>query len=193
MKGNQGLEALAALCGGQSDAPTEESRALNSLRGTQANESATVAALGTSGQARQPQSNQESALQQAQRQNPLSNAQSALQNVSQQQWQQAIAAAAALQGNTMNQTLAAQSLLLSAGLPTQQPLGENAFSAMQQLALHQYVQAQAKLTAQQAAAQTLVAGGKAGIAFGDQNQQALMLALAAGKAQQLQGMFIGSF
>jgi membrane protease subunit (stomatin/prohibitin family) len=54
----------------------------------------------------------------------------------------------------------------------------------QQLAFHQYVQAQAKLTAQQATQS--FSGGKAGVTFGDQSQQGLMMALAARKAQQLQ-------
>lgn len=168
MKGNQGLEALAALCGGQTDAPTDQAR------GSSSSASEVVSSGSRGAQAQQSQS---SVLQQGQRQNPLST-QSPLQNVTQQQWQQAIAAAAALQGNGVNPALAAQSLLLSSpGFSSP----ENTFSPMQQLAFHQYMQAQAKLSAQQAA-QSLASGGS----FGDQGQQALLMALAAGKAQQLQ-------
>ena len=167
MKGNQGLEALAALCGGQTDAPTDQAR------GSSSSASEVVSSGSRGAQAQQSQSFQDSVLQQGQRQNPLST-QSPLQNVTQQQWQQAIAAA--LQGNGVNPALAAQSLLLSSpGFSSP----ENTFSPMQQLAFHQYMQAQAKLSAQQAA---LAAGGS----FGDQGQQALLMALAAGKAQQLQ-------
>lgn len=186
MKGNQGLEALAALCGGQSDAPTDDSRRSNNRGSKSAETSAASRTSSSNGQ--QAQATQDSALQQALRQTPLSSQQSPLQNVTQQQWQQAIAAAAALQGGGVNPALAAQSFLLS-GLSPQQSLGDSHFSAMQQqLSFHQFIQAQAKLTAQQAA---LTGAGKAG-AFGE-SPQALMMALAAGKAQQLQGKLFFSF
>ena len=137
MKGNQGLEALAALCGGQNDAPTEEARAAGRVASQSGDSS---------------QQSQDSTRDQ------LSSQQSPLQNVTPQQWQQAIAAAAALQGGGVNPSLAAQSFLLG-GLPSQQHLGDNSFSTMQKLAYHQYVQAQANLTAQQAA-QSLSNAGK---------------------------------
>jgi hypothetical protein len=177
MKGNQGLEALAALCGGQTDAPTEIARRANKSR------EEAVAQLGTSSHGtQQSQPAQASVLQPSQRQNPSANQQqSALQNVTQQQWQQAIAAAAALQGGGVNPALAAQSFLMSGGL-SQHNQGENTFSTMQQLAFHQYVQAQANHTAQQASQLS----NQAGKAFGDQGQQAIMRAFATGNAQQLQ-------
>ena len=131
MKGNQRLEALAALCGGQSDAPVEQNTANSSL-------TAKPAEAHAGNNTQQSQSSVDSMIQQ--RQNPLATQQSPIQNVTQQQWQQAIAAAAALQGGGVNPALAAQSFLLSSGLSQPQPqsIGENAYSTMQQLALHQY-------------------------------------------------------
>lgn len=163
MKGSQGLEALAALCGGQKDAPTEEARAAGRLAAQSSDSS---------------QQTQDSTKQTTgQLHDQFSSQQSPLQNVTPQQWQQAIAAAAALQGGGVNPSLAAQSFLLG-GLSSQQHLSDNSFSTMQKLAYHQYVKAQANLTAQQAA-QSLTNAGKA--AFGDQSQQALLMALAGGK------------
>eukprot|EP00339_Tiarina_fusa_P001128 CAMPEP_0117059368 /NCGR_PEP_ID=MMETSP0472-20121206/41233_1 /TAXON_ID=693140 ORGANISM="Tiarina fusus, Strain LIS" /NCGR_SAMPLE_ID=MMETSP0472 /ASSEMBLY_ACC=CAM_ASM_000603 /LENGTH=559 /DNA_ID=CAMNT_0004777037 /DNA_START=88 /DNA_END=1767 /DNA_ORIENTATION=- len=180
MKGNQGLEALAALCGGQSDAPTESTRDDVAMSSSSHSEGTSGSRTTHSGNVRQLDHQQEAALQQALAQNPLiSNQQNPLNNVSPQQWQQAIAAAAALQGGAMNPTLTAQSILLSAGLSPHALGGDNAF--MQQLALHQYVQA-AKASAQQAAQLSASAKGVGGL---DQNQQAVIMALAAGKAQQL--------
>lgn len=174
MKGNQGLEALAALCGGQSNAPTSG----NGAKGSQGRASG-GSGIETSQTAPQSISVQDAVSQAGQRQAALSTQQSALAGVNQQHWQQALATA--LQGNGMNHALGAQNLLLSGLSP--QGLGESTFSTMQQLALHQYVQAQAKLSAAQqaAAAQSL--------AFGDPNQQALMMALAAGKVNQMQGQY----
>jgi hypothetical protein len=178
MKGNQGLEALAALCGGQSNAPMKDARAADGF-GSYYNDTATPT-LGP----QQSLSAQDAVHYPGQRQPPQ---QSPLQNVTQRQWQQAIAAAAALQGNGVNPALAAQSFLLSAGMSSkpQQTLGDNAFSTMQQLAFQQYVQQQASLSAQQAA-QLSAQQPKTGVQFGDQGQHALMMALSAGKSQQMQ-------
>ena len=164
MKGSQGLEALAALCGGQKDAPTEEARAAGRLASQSSDSSQQTqdSTRQTTGQLHDQLSSQQ---------------QSPLQNVTPQQWQQAIAAAAALQGGGVNPSLAAQNFLLG-GLPSHQHISDNSFSTMQKLAYHQYVKAQANLTAQQAA-QSLTNAGKA--AFGDQSQQALLMALAGGK------------
>jgi hypothetical protein len=170
MKGNQGLEALATLCGGQTDAPMDESRARR--LGAQSGDSTSL----TSSQQAQP--SLDSARQKGQLHIPVAGQQSPLHNVTPQQWGQAIAAAAALQTNGVNPSLAAQSLLLSAGLSPSQHLGDGSFSKMKQLAYHQYVQAQANLSAQQAA-QSLASSGNS--AFGDQSQHALIMALAGGK------------
>ncbi len=70
MNGNQGLEALAALCGGQSDAPTEEARRANK------NSSGEwpAAELGTSSQGtQQQQPAQASVMQSTTRHNPSDN------------------------------------------------------------------------------------------------------------------------
>lgn len=186
MKGNQGLDALAALCGGQTDAPTVESKGVNEI-GAQRGESASQIS------SQQAQSSQDSALQARQLAGQVPGQQSPLQNMTQQQWQQAIAAATALQGGGVNQSLAAQSLLLSAGYTPQQHISDNSFSTMKQLAYHQYVQAQANITAQQAS-QSLASGGKG--AFGDQSQHALIMALAGGKSNPFsnaQGTFLFMF
>lgn len=176
MNGNQGLEALAALCGGQSDVPTEAGRrfsesAPSDITSAAGSNNSNMNNLGTS-----------EASNTSQRQSPMVQ-QSPLHNLTQQQWQQAVAAATALQGNGVSQSSLAQSLMLS-GLPG---LGDNTYSAMQQYAFQQYIQAQAKLSAaQQAASAHQSMGAQSMGAFGDANQQALVMALAAGKTQQLQ-------
>lgn len=126
----------------------------------------------------QRQAAQELSHQSSQRQTPITSQQSPLHSLSQQQWQQALAAAAALQSNGVTPSLA-QNLLLS-GLSSS-GLGDQAYSAMQQFAFQQYVQAQAKLSAAQQAAlaQSLTA-------YNDPGHQALLMALSSGKAQQLQ-------
>jgi hypothetical protein len=134
MKGNQGLEALAALCGGQSDAPTEDGRAAHHLGAQSGNSSALTAALTSalSSSSQQSQTNQDAVRQSGI--GSLSNQQATLQNVAPQQWQQAIAAAAAFQGGAVNPTFGAQGFLLSAGLPSQQHLNDNSLATMKQLA-----------------------------------------------------------
>jgi hypothetical protein len=178
MKGNQGLEALAALCGGRSDAPTETRRDDVAMSSSSHSDD-TSGSRAHHGNVRQLDQQQNIGFQQALAQIQLTSQQNPLNNVSPQQWQQAIAAAATLQGGAMNPTLTAQSILLSAGLSPHVLGGDNTF--MQQLALRQYVQA-AQHSAQQAA--QLNAGAK-GVAGFDQNQQAVIMALAAGKGQQL--------
>lgn len=153
MKGNHGLEALAALCGGQSDAAPEEARA------------ASRAKSGDSQQSQEP------AMQ-----NP--NQQSPLQNMTQQQWQKIVAQVSALQNGGMNPSLVAQSFLLG-GLPAQTQISDNSFTAMQKLAFHQYL---SNLTTQQATQALANAGNSA---FGDPSHQALIMALAGGKANPL--------
>ena len=106
MKGNQGLEALAALCGGQSDAPTEEAAALNDSQGSSSSRSNVPATS-------QTPLDQATILQAQQRQ--AGNQQSPLQNLTPQQWQQALAATAALQSHGVNPAIAAQNILVSAG------------------------------------------------------------------------------
>ena len=150
MKGNHGLEALAALCGGQSDAAPDEARAASRAK---------------SGDSQQ---SQESA-----RQNP--NQQSPQQNMTQQQWQKIVASFSALQNGGMNPSLVAQSFLLG-GLPAQTQISDNSFTTMQKLAFHQYL---SNLTTQQAT-QALANAGNSG--FGDPSHQALIMALAGGKA-----------
>lgn len=172
MKGNQGLEALAALCGGQSDVPTE---------GRVQNRDAAAAPANKNGSnsvgAQHQQVPQDASLQSSQRQTPMPNQQSPLAGLSAPQWQQAIAAISALQNSGVSPSLAQN--LRHSGISSQ-GLGESNFSAMQQYALQQYMQAQAKLSQAQQAALAQSLG-----AYGNNNQQqALMIALAAGKAQQ---------
>lgn len=161
MNNTQGsLEALAALCGTQSDAQTEARKRDGSSRASHGN---------TGSSSSTAQVNQEAAVTTSQ--------QSPLQGLTPQQWQHALAAAAALQqtqsqqANGVNPALA-QSLLLP-GLPTQ----GLANSTMEQFALHRYLQ-QAKVSVAQQAMLAQSLGG-----FSDPNH-ALVLALA-GKAQQL--------
>ena len=172
MKGNQGLEALAALCGGQPAAATDSDKMRVSEIARGQDITSVLSSSGNSLAAPQD------ALSSSQRPNPMIH-QSPLPGLTQQQWQQAVAAASALQNNGVTQASLAQSLLLQ-GLSSQ-GLGEYANSAMQQYAFQQYVQAQAKLSAAQQAATAQTLG-----AFGDANQQALVMALTAGKAQLLQ-------
>jgi hypothetical protein len=167
MKGNQGLEALAALCGGQSDAPTQYGVSRGPTETTQ-------------GQGGTPGGSNSTNLGASHDTLPTMSQQlvqqSPLHNLTQQQWQQALAAVSALQGNGGGQSSLAQSLLMS-GLQST-GMGDNAYtSAMQQFALQRYIQTQAQAQAKLSASQQ---------AFADPNQQALMMALASGKAQQLQ-------
>ena len=183
MKGNQGLEALAALCGGQSDAPTEDTRGTSHVGGgegttTGAPSSRTPLMNGT-----QVASAAQQGLQGGQRQNNQVSQQFPFQNMTQQQLQQALAASNALQRAGVNPAVAVQNLLVSAGLmPQQQNMDSATLAAMQQLAYNQIVQAQAKLAMQQA--QAAIATSSGGVSLTEQAQQALAMALAAGSAQQ---------
>lgn len=179
MKGNQGLEALAALCGGQSDVPTEDGRAAHHLGPKSGNSKALSAALTSalSSSNQQSQTHKDAVRQSGL--GSLSNPQGTLQNVAPQQWQHAIAAAAAFQGGAVNPTFGAQGFLLSAGLPSQQHLNDNSLATMKQLAFQQYVQAQATFTAQHAAQSLSTNAGKGTF---NESHQALIMALAGGKA-----------
>lgn len=130
----------------------------------------------------QRQATQDLSHQSSQRQTPTISQQSPLHSLSQQQWQQALAAAAALQSNGVTPSLA-QNLLLS-GLSSS-GLGEQAYSAMQQFAFQQYVQAQAQAQAKLSAAQQ-AALAQSLSAYSDPGHQALLMALSTGKVQQLQ-------
>jgi hypothetical protein len=164
MKNSQGsLEALAALCGTQSDAQAEARKRENHDASSRASHGNTGSSSSTA------QVNQEAAVTTSQ--------QSSLQGLTPQQWQHALAAAAALQQTQSQQAngvspALAQSLLLP-GLPTQ----GLANSTMEQFALHRYLQ-QAKVSVAQQAMLVQSLGG-----FSDPNH-ALVLALA-GTAQQL--------
>jgi hypothetical protein len=190
MQGNQGLEALAALCGGQIDAPTE-GRLTKGNGAAGAGSSSSLRGPSVIG-AQQAQAVQH-ALLAAARSNTQVTQQFPVQNLTPQQWQQAVAATVAQQGGGSNPALAAQNFLLTAGLVPQQQQQQQqqhnvsnntGMQAIQQLVYFQMLQqAQAKL-APQHPAPTMNGGGNGGIAFTDQAQQAILMALAAGKAQQ---------
>lgn len=172
MNSSQGsLEALAALCGTQSDAQMD-GRKHENRDGSPNTSSVHAGNICSSSQV-----NSEAAVAASQ--------QSPIQGLTPQQWQHALAAAAALQQSQTHQAngvspALAQSLLLP-GLSTQ-GVGSN---AMEQLALHRYLQ-QAKVSA----AQQVVLAQSLG-SFTDPNH-ALVLALA-GKAQQLHWQGNGEF
>lgn len=177
MTGNQRLQTFAALCAGQSDAPTEEAKEANS-GGAQSVESQNSNSIASA----LPSSASSSTTQQSQhaqdairKSHPsVQNAQQ-LQNMNGQQLQQALARAA-LHGGTVSPSLAAaQSLFMQGGLSTQQ-IND---AAMTQIALQQYLQqAQQALTTQQAS-QTLSANGGGSLR---ESQALMMAALAGGKA-----------
>ena len=157
MSNTQGnLEALAALCGTQSDAQA---------RGAAGNEATGTTTTGSKNDA-SSQGNNDSSSKPNQQQPPV-------QGLAHQQWQQALATVAALQQAHSNQGagISVQSLLLS-GLP-QQGIST---STAEQLALQRYLQ-QANITAAQQAILAQSMGG-----YTDPNH-ALIMALA-GKAQQ---------
>eukprot|EP00980_Cylindrotheca_fusiformis_P019921 scaffold7017_cov134-Cylindrotheca_fusiformis.AAC.16 len=190
MKGNQGLDALAALCGGQSDAPTEDGRNGSNIGGQSGNPSAFAAALSAALSSSNQQSQQNQDAQRQQGMGSLSNQQINLQNITPQQWQQAIAAVTALQGGSANPSVTAQNYAMSSGLPSHQQTNDNSLATMKQLAYRQYVQAQANMTAQQAAQSLSNAGMKGGFS---ESQQALIMALTGGKGNpfsNLQGDLI---
>jgi len=164
MKGNQGLEALAALCGGQSETGNKGSNVEGRRDAVMG--SSTGSHNSNNSGSHQSQSAQES--NQIQASFPIQ--QSQLQNLTPQQWQQALSA---LQNNNgANQSALAQSLLLS-GIGGQ---------AVQQLAYQQLaqVQAHANISAAQQAAIAQSVGS-----YGEAGHQALLMALA-GKTQQMQ-------
>jgi hypothetical protein len=200
MQGNQGLEALAALCGGQIDAPTE---------GRLTNGSG-VAGAASSSSSRGPAvmgAQQTQAVQHAFLAAPKTNTQFSqqfpLQNLTPQQWQHALAATVQ-QGGGSNPALSAQNFLLNAGLVPQQQQQQQqqqqnvsnntGMQAIQQLVYFQMLQraqsTQSKVVPQHSApaqhsAPTVNGGGNGGISFTDQAQQAILMALAAGKMHQL--------
>jgi hypothetical protein len=191
MQGNQGLEALAALCGGQIDAPTE-GRLANGSGGACAASSSSMRGPAVNG-AQQTQVVQH-ALLAAARGNTQLTQQFQTQNFTPQQWQQVLTATVKQQGGGSNQTLAAQNFLVNAGLVPQQQQQQQqqqqnvsnntGLQAIQQLFYFQMLQqAQAKL-APQHSAPTMNGGGNGGISFTDQAQQAILMAFAAGKVQQ---------
>ena len=172
MNNSQGnLEALAALCGSQSEARMEARKRENHPEGS------SRPSIGDPCISSSVQSPQEA--------DANTNQQSAIQGLTPQQWQHALAAAAAIQQsqsqqpNGVNQALA-QTLLLP-GLSAQ-GLGN---STMEQFALHRYLQ-QAKASAAQQAVLAQTLGG-----YADPNH-ALLLALA-GTTQQLQWQGNGEF
>jgi hypothetical protein len=175
MKGSQGLEALAALCGGQSEAPITVTSSTSTILPVY-NSSA---AQQTIFQAAQRAATASSQQQQQSQQYPLS-------NLKPPQWQQFMATAtAALQSSGVNPTLAVHNFLLAAAAQNSPPPVDNsAFAAMQQMAYLQYTQAQANVAAQQQAVQQQAVQTMAGNVNVDPTQ-AMAMALA-GKAQQQQ-------
>ncbi|CAB9499540.1 expressed unknown protein [Seminavis robusta] len=215
MNGNQGLEALAALCQGETAAATNND---NSTQVNSTENGATVSAGAVlnhpqSPTAQQPTLQAGAAIQQA----------TTAEGLARQQWQQAMAAAAAIGAGsaatanvpapapTANGLTTAQSLaILSAGAlqqaalqqqqqqqqaaaqlqpPPQQPkpnLDPNAaLAAMQQLAYFRYIQDQTTAAVGKFAAQNAAANMNPLL---QSNPQAVALALA-GHAQQLQQHF----
>lgn len=173
MAGNQRLQTFAALCAGQSDAPTEEGREARRM-GTQVGEKQTpsASALPSSPTTQQSQQAQDALRQTGMA--SLQNQQSGIQNMNQQQLQQAIARAAGLGGAVTPSLAAAQSLFMQGGLTTQQ-LNEAAM-------LQQYIQQQAQraFTTQQAShALSTSTNGNGNLR---ENRALMMAALAGGKA-----------
>lgn len=146
MKGSQGLDALAELCGASSQQVKLEEAA-------SAPSPSTIAAAATSSKPEAPRVTQPPILPKATPQPTVSQ-----QNVAQLPWQQAIAAGAA--GNMTN-TTAAQTMALLQQAAALQSVGATdpaSMNAMQQLAYIQYAQfAQAAaLQAQMGGATTTV-------------------------------------
>ena len=196
MQGNQGLEALAALCGGQIDAPTER-RVANGSGEVCAASSSSLRGPAVIG-AQQTQAVQHAFLPSA-RGNTQLNQQFSLQNLTPQQWQHALATAVAPQGGGSNPSMTAQNFLSANMVPQQQQQQQQqqqnvsnntGLQAIQQLLYFQMLQqGQAKQAPQnstpaQHSAQTMNGGSNGGISFTDQAQQAILMALAAGKVQQ---------
>jgi hypothetical protein len=206
MKGNQGLEALAALCGGQSDVPTEEVASTSMVLGAR---QAAANAAQAPDQAAGALAQQRQAAQATQQQTALlsltpqqwqalavtlqsGGVNSALglalaaQQQAQQQAQQHAQQQQQAQHQAQQQAVQAQQQAVQAqqqaAQAQQQKLGENAaIVAMQQLAYFQYIQAQARF-----AAQTMVGTtSNAAVSLVDPAQQAIALALA-GKSHQQQ-------
>jgi hypothetical protein len=202
MKGNQGLQALAALCSGTGEAETMQTDTSLS------NASPNIAPRNSGTSTSNSNGNESLTASQA-----VAAAAAAAAGV--QQWSQALAAAASLQRAGGFDLAAAQSLLMSAGgLQTHQfpaasaaatssaptpaaaptPVADNsaAFaSAMQQLALQQYMQKlgvaqQAAAAQQQQHQQQQITAAQMAVGSNPHHHAALMMALATGKGQHLQ-------
>jgi hypothetical protein len=200
MQGNQGLEALAALCGGQTDAPIEGrlARLANgsvAAGGAPSSSSCGPAVIGA--QQSQSQAVQHAILHAAaaaaRGNNTQLTQQFPLQNLTPQQWQQALAATVAQQGGGLNPALTAQNFFLTAGVVPQQQhqqqqqqqnvSNNNAgLEAIQKLVYFQMLQQQQQQT--KLAPQHSAPAMNGGISFTDQAQQAILMAIAAGKVQQ---------
>lgn len=174
MTENQRLQTFAALCAGQSDAPTEEKRDAKS-GGAHSGEShnsvvSSLSSAPSSSTTRQSQHAQDA----IRTSHPAVQSNQQVQNMNSQQLQQALARVA-LHGGTMTPSLAAaQSLFMQAGLSTQQ-IND---AAMTQIAIQQYLQqAQQALSTQQASS-CLSANGGGNLR---DNQALIMAALASGK------------
>lgn len=179
MAGNQRLQTFAALCAGQSDAPTDETREASS-GGAQSgiesqNSVASALSSSSSSTTQQPQLAQDAVRQQGIA-NVQTQQQSPLQNLNSQQLQQAIARAALGGGNP---SLAA-GLFMQGGLPTQQFND----AAMTQIALQQYIQQAQQAYSTQQASQSLSAAAAAASGSGGlrESQALVMAALAGGQA-----------
>lgn len=176
MTGNQRLQTFAALCAGQSDAPTDDIREADSAP-AQSEESqkslASAMSSSSSSAASTPQQSQHAQDAVRQAHPSLQNIQQ-LQNMNTQQMQQALARAA-LHGGTVSPSLAAaQSLFMQGGLSTQQLNG----AAMTQIAIQQYLQQAQQAFSTQQASQTLSGSANGGL----RDSQALMMAALSGKA-----------
>lgn len=176
MKGSQGLDALAELCGASSQqAKVAEASAAPS---------ATVAAASAKSEA--PKASQPPILPKA---TPQTDAPQP--NIAQQPWQQAIAAGAVLGGNATNTAAAAQTMALlqqAAALQSATTTDPASFNAMQQFQYLQYMQLvqaaalQAQMGGAAPAPQVMIDATKVPMIF---TGQAPQLATQTGKSFKL--------
>lgn len=170
MTENQRLQRFAALCAGQSDAPTDETRDAKS-DGVQMGESQISIASALSSPSSSSAATQQSqhAQDAARKSHPSVQNTQQLQNMNAQQLQQALARAA-FHGTVSPSLAAAQGFVMQAGLSTQQITDVT----MAQIAIQQYLQQAQQAFATQQASQTMSSTN------GVRESQALMMAALAG-------------
>ncbi|CAJ1941724.1 unnamed protein product [Cylindrotheca closterium] len=174
MTENQRLQTFAALCAGQSDAPTDKARDASSAGAQNGDSKNSIAsALSSSASSSTTQQSQHAQVAGRTSHPAVQNGQQ-LQNMRAQELQQALARAASHGGTVSPSLAAAQSLFMQGGLSTQH-IND---AAVTQMALQQYLQQAQQALSNQQASQTLSTNESGSLR---ESHALMMAALTGGK------------